>query len=224
MLQDYLKTQTRKLSVIFKELSLESPSYSQLLEIVSRFYGFRNYAVSKKQDFSVMPLMQWKAVDLFRAKCPWLTEDEIESWFALKQNLLVSTQRNMFDSVMKEHNLSAFKRKVSLSDLTLERIDNTFGIHNLSCIGKIPFKRCFDCGDLAQIQDTGNPDMEGQIFEVVGIAGVGLISVYVIRPVTGYQYRLENNMGDMKTWQTLTIAENLLYPVHIKNSAMSNHT
>lgn len=255
MINDYLKIQTRKFAGILKELNANSNSsnsnnshskndthkndgvgisYAKLLEAMSRFYGFRNYATAKTQQFKSLELHEWTIGKMAQAACPEANIKVINAW--LVDVIYQLSNQGSFNVNLYHEAMNHFEMTTPLAwplndreQQQLAQIQQTLPVGVLACISKIPLKRYLGSGDYVRVYGSGSDEIDNHVFEVTGIAQQGIIASYIVKPVTGFEYTMAQSVGksdefvqqfleknkDRNQWQSLSLPENLLYPVKL---------
>jgi hypothetical protein len=245
MINDYLKIQTRKFAGILKELNADSQkniskndnttlSYARLLEAMSRFYGFRNYATAKTQQFKALELHEWTIGKMAQAACPDAQIKVINAWLVdiiYQLSNQGSFNVNLYHEAMKHFEMTT-PLAWPLNDREQKQfaqIQQALPVGVLACISKIPLKRYLGSGDYVRVYGSGSDEIDQHVFEVTGIAQQGIIASYIVKPVTGFEYNMAQSVGksdefvqqfldkhkNRNHWQSLSLPENLLYPVKL---------
>lgn len=248
MINDYLKIQTRKFAGILKELNANSNSsnnshskndgvgisYAKLLEAMSRFYGFRNYATAKTQQFKALELHEWTIGKMAQAACPEAKIKVINAW--LVEIIYQLSNQGSFNVNFYHETMNHFEMTTPLAwplsemeQQQLEHIRKHLPLGVLACISKIPLKRYLGSGDYVRVYGSGSDEIDQHVFEVTGIAQQGIIASYIVKPVTGFEYNMAQSVGksdefvqqyldknkNRNQWQSISLPENLLYPVKL---------
>lgn len=234
MINDYLKLQTRKLAGIFKELHIDDVGYAKLLEAISRFYGFRNYATAKVSEFTALELHEWTIGKMARECCPEASVKVINTWIA--DMMYQFSNKGTFNVDLYHEALTKQGMTMPLAwtlnkteQMQLEKIQQALPLIAMSCISKIPLKRYLGSGDYVKISDSGNSEIDSHVFEVVGVGQEGVITSYLVKSVTGFEYRMERTVAGSEDfvqqylqkhtkknrWECINVSENLLYPVKL---------
>jgi hypothetical protein len=228
MINDYLKLQSRKLAAIFKELNIDAIGYAKMLEAMSRFYGFRNYATAKVSEFKALELHEWPIGKMAKEFCPEASEKVINAWLADMMYRL--SNQGSFNVDLYHDALNKQGMTIPLAwplndteQMQLERIKEALPLRLMSSIGKIPLKRYLAANDYVRINGSGNPDMDSHLFEVLGVAQEGIITSYIVKSVTGFVHNMEptvivqsetfNQKGKVNQWSCFSMPEHTLYPV-----------